>query len=461
MYLKEQSNISPNDVYESTVKVPNNVPDYELKLSVHDENGRELVAYQGKKPEIEQIPEAAQPLSAPEEIKSNEELFLAGLHLEQYRHATYEPEAYYLEGLKRDPGDIRLNVAFGTLLLRRGCFQESEQYFRKAVERLSWKNANPYDSEPYYQLGMSLKLQGRLEEAFDVLYKSVWSAAWQDGGYFTLAQIASERGLYEEALELVERSIIRNTRNYRSRGLKSAMLRKLGRYEEAKAVAEETIHLDVANFTAYFELKSALIQMGCKDQAQLVEEQLVRLMRDDPHNYVSLASDYVDCGLFEEAAEVLNGLIYYALGYVQAKLGEESASRHHLQAGSAAPTDYCFPNSLFELRVLEYAVMMNPEDAKAHYYIGNLLYDKKRPQDAIQHWERSRELDDTFSIVHRNLALAYYNKMSDPEAARDSMERAFTCDGTDARVFYERWRNSSEFWNWIRITRELSFTLNR
>ena len=45
-----------------------------------------------------------------------EELFLTGLHIEQYRHATYRPDPYYLEGLKRDPGDIRINNAYGSLL---------------------------------------------------------------------------------------------------------------------------------------------------------------------------------------------------------------------------------------------------------------------------------------------------------------------------------------------------------
>lgn len=33
---------------------------------------------------------------------TNEELYLTGLHIEQYRHATYLPDDYYLEGLKRD-----------------------------------------------------------------------------------------------------------------------------------------------------------------------------------------------------------------------------------------------------------------------------------------------------------------------------------------------------------------------
>lgn len=33
-----------------------------------------------------------------------EELYLTGQHIEQYRHATYRPDPYYLEALKRDPG---------------------------------------------------------------------------------------------------------------------------------------------------------------------------------------------------------------------------------------------------------------------------------------------------------------------------------------------------------------------
>ena len=64
-----------------------------------------------------------------EKIMTNEELYLTGQHIEQYRHATYQPDPYYLEGLKRDPGDIRVNTAYGSLLLSRGLFGESETYF--------------------------------------------------------------------------------------------------------------------------------------------------------------------------------------------------------------------------------------------------------------------------------------------------------------------------------------------
>ena len=56
-----------------------------------------MISYTGEK-EIPKVPDPAEAAKDPEEIISNEELFLTGLHIEQYRHATYRPDPYYLEG---------------------------------------------------------------------------------------------------------------------------------------------------------------------------------------------------------------------------------------------------------------------------------------------------------------------------------------------------------------------------
>lgn len=40
-------------------------------------------------------------------------LATTGLHLEQYRHPTRDPCLYWREGLSRDPGDARCNIALG------------------------------------------------------------------------------------------------------------------------------------------------------------------------------------------------------------------------------------------------------------------------------------------------------------------------------------------------------------
>lgn len=447
-YMKETVTLSPTSTFKSVVALDEGDAPYDLLLSVRDSSGRLLVSYRPARPAIDQVPDAAKPLPAPQDLRTNEQLYLAGLHLEQYRHATFEPEAYYLEGLKRDPGDIRINVAYGTLLLRRGRFADSESHFRKAVASLTWRNPNPYDSEAYYQLGVALKLQGHQNEAFAAFYKSVWSAAWQDPGYFSLAQIACGRKSYDEALELVGRSLIRNARNYKARHLQAVLLRKAGRSAAALAYAEETLKLDIADFGAANEACLALLILGRSEEAARRLAELERLMRGDVHNHLSLAADYAGCGLYEEAIAVLGRLaptaqtnaypmLHYALGYLHDNAGRPESAEAHRRAGQSSPPDYCFPNSLFDLQVLEAAVAANPEDDKAHYYLGNWLYDNKRHADAVAHWEKSRSIRGDFATVHRNLALAYYNKHGDAQAALASLEKAFACNGEDARVFYE------------------------
>ncbi len=74
-------------------------------------------------------PVAATEPPPPEEIATVDELFLTGLHLEQYRHATRSPEPYWGEAVRRDPGDSRANNALGRLHLRRGEFSQAEAVY--------------------------------------------------------------------------------------------------------------------------------------------------------------------------------------------------------------------------------------------------------------------------------------------------------------------------------------------
>ncbi|PQP81224.1 DUF5107 domain-containing protein [Paenibacillus sp. PCH8] len=450
MYLQDRCNISPTQLYKKTFRWGGNDEWHQLKLSVCTAEGRLLVDYQPERTKIQEVPDTAKPLPLPFEIRTNEQLYLAGLHLEQYRHATYEPEPYYLEGLQRDATDIRLNIAYGTLLLRRGLYPEAEIHFRQAVQSLTWKNTNPYDSEAFYQLGLCLKMQGKQDEAYAALYKSVWSAQYQDTGYHTLAQIDTAQNRLNEALDHIERSLIRNSRNYKARHLKVALLRRMNREEEAIQYARETMKLGPVEFGAVHELvliysQSALL--SDQEQAEEARDHFHRLMRRDVHNYLNVAADYAESGLWEEAQMVLSHVetevsqTYPMVGYAQAHLnrqmGQEDQARKCQKQGESAQTDYCFPNTPFELLVLQDALAADPNDARAHYYVGNWLYDHKRYEEAIVHWENSRKADAACPTIHRNLGLAYYNKLNQSDLALQSLEEAFRLDTQDARVFYE------------------------
>ena len=122
------------------------------------------------------------------------------------------------------------------------------------------------------------------------------------------------------------------------------------------------------------------------------------------------------------------------------------ALKHYRRAAALSP-DYCFPSRLEEIAILKKAMCVNPADAHAPYYLGNLLYDRRRHEEAIDLWERSGKLKPTFSIVWRNLGIGYFNIRNQPARARVAYERAVRANPDDARLFYERdqlWKRLGE-----------------
>lgn len=102
-----------------------------------------------------------------------------------------------------------------------------------------------------------------------------------------------------------------------------------------------------------------------------------------------------------------------------------------------SPQAHCFPHGPEDLLVLTDAAEKNPADAKAPYYLGCLCYDKQQYADTVACWERSRALAPGFPTVHRNLSLAYYNKLGRPADAMAELERAYALDEGDARILVE------------------------
>ncbi len=428
-YISETVELSPEKPFTTAVKFHEET-DTDLTLSVKDANGKTIVEYSPLPEKIEPIPSPAEAAKKPEEIASLEELYLTAVHLEQYRHATYSPEPYYLEGLKRDKTDIRLNNGYGKYLYKNGLFKESEKHFRAAIKKSTWKNPNPYDCEPYYNLGLTLKKQRRLDEAFDAFYKSIWSSAMQDKGFYQLACIAAEKGRTEQALEFAEQSLNKGIRNLKSRNLKTTLLRLLGRNEEAKAFALETMKIDPLNFGCRYELYKITGDFAILNEMTI-------LMRNDVQNYIELSLSYNEFGLLDEAAKVLaliseadRPMLHYYMAYY-------SDSDVELEVAHKSDCMNCFPNRLTDMLVLEYAIEKNPSDENAYYLLGNLLYDKGQWERAMECWKKSIEINDVNPVNHRNLSLAYFNKLRDSESALYEMSRASRLAPDDARIYYE------------------------
>lgn len=412
----------------------------DINIQLTNENGVVLVDWYCDKQDDKPIPVPAKPAKDPQDIVSIEQLYLRGLHLEQYRHATYNPTDYYLEALRREPTDIRNNNAMGLWYMKRGQLVQAEPYFRKAIETLTERNPNPYDGEPLYNLGLCLQFQNRIKEAYDYFFKATWNGAWQDSGFFHCAQIDALNGDYLRAIEMVDRSLRRNWTNQKGRHLKVVLLRITNQKDKAQKLIEESVELDPFNFGILYEQ-----YLLTQDKQKLQE--LKELMRGYVHNFMEFSLDYATAGFYQEALGFINlyfdqtdqvyPMAQYFRGYYMCLNGDEIKALENFKAASTLAPDYCFPHRLEELIVLQKAIETNPSDAKAWYYLGNYWYGARQHTEAISYWEQSKGIDASFPTVHRNLALGYYNKQNNPEKARVSLEKAFELNPTDARVLME------------------------
>jgi len=436
--------LAPDTPFLTEIKLPRGVAETDLHLRVVDQDGIEIISYQPKPRTKGEVPPPATEPPAPANIASNDELFITGLHLDQYRHATRCATLYWREALRRDPHDARCNNALGLWHLKRGEFADAVKHFRAAIARLTRRNANPYDGEAYYHLGLTLRHLGRDDEAYAALYKACWNQAWMAAGYHALAEIDCARQDWSIALDHLNRSLRFDTDNLRARNLKAIVLRKLNLAAEADTLLRETLALDPLDWWAR-QLRG--VELKCDLQTQL-----------------DLAHDFARAGFFAEAIQLLHSasvgradlpdqswgalpLVNYTLGWLEHKRGNDKAALKHVKRAAALPSDYCFPARLEEIAILEAAMAVNHGDARAPYYLGNLFYDRRRHTEAIELWERSSKIDPKFSIVWRNLGIGYFNILSQPAKARAAYDRALKANPNDARLLYERdqlWKRLGE-----------------
>ena len=499
VYYKKEQTVSPEAVLTETVDVKGakfNELTFEIvKTFVYGK--RTVLRWHAESDDIRPIPDSAEAALLPEQVKTNEQLYLTGLHLEQYRHATWLATDYYEEALRRDPNDIRCLNAMGLWYIRRGRFDKAEQYLKKAVKLSQKRNPNPYDGEPIYNLAVALKYQAlgdctisrfdnctispfddraisrfddctispmhncsrnrqivkssnsKIDMAYELFWKATWNKAWADAGYFEAAKISTAQGRYEDALDEVNRCLNNNWHNHKARALKVAILRKLALADEALELIEESLGYDLFNY-------------GCRYEQYLIghdEEKLAemkQMMRRSAQNYDELALDYCAAGLTCEAEAIwqiaieegaTTPMTYY---YLFAFCGKDDALTRAEQADSA----YCFPNRPEDVIALEAAKLYaaqtvngrpsNCKYSKAPYYLGCLYYAARQYDIAIENWELSARLDPDFPTVWRNLALGRFNKNLPPttceergRVALEYMEKAFALDTTDARMLME------------------------
>jgi tetratricopeptide (TPR) repeat protein len=189
---------------------------------------------------------------------------------------------------------------------------------------------------------------------------------------------------------------------------------------------------------------------GNEDLQALSSSGVRKIMGNYSENYLELSLDYGNCGLWEEAIEVLkliesnedisgsrNPMIYSYLAWYYYNMNNPEKIEHYLNVAGNMPTDYCFPFRIESIEVLDFAIKNNPNDGNAYYYLGNLLFEWQ-PEKAKKAWQKATQISASNPIAFRNLGMAYHKEGNQAEEALSAYAKAVELNGSDQRLLYEQ-----------------------
>lgn len=387
--------IDPATPMVETVSVNPELKETDLSIDLLDASGKQMLSFTPviKDPTAPLPPIVDRP-KKPAEIANTEECYMVGERNLQFYNPFIDPTDYFLEVLRRDPGDIRANTQMGVYYRIRGEYDKAAEYLRTAIRRQTHDYTRPKDCEAMYNLGLILKIQGKTEAALDTLYRATWNYTYNSGANTQLAQMYAKEGDWDMVLERLNEAIIYNGRNFQARLFKGLALKQVGRTAEAQQMFREVLKDNPVNALAMHQTAS--------------KADFHRFMREQPESYLELAILYWHNGFKDIAIELLKD-IDSRVAYPTVKMylayltGETSLYSDAL----SLPVDYCNPFRLETIDVLAQAKKACPESEKPYYYLGNLLYNLQ-PDNAMAEWEKCVEMNPKHDLAWRNLGWGHW-----------------------------------------------------
>jgi tetratricopeptide (TPR) repeat protein len=164
---------------------------------------------------------------------------------------------------------------------------------------------------------------------------------------------------------------------------------------------------------------------------------------------LELACSYANAGLSGEADDLLSRfastrkeaelhpMVNYLRGYFKELQGDSAAAAKFYAAGSRGPAVYTNPHRLEEKSALEFALKANPGDARAHLYLGNLLYALGQQGEGLAHWKKAVQLEDRLSLAWRNVGYGEIRVNKNAPASLAAYRKAMELDPRDGRALLE------------------------
>lgn len=371
---------------------------------------------------------------APEDVASNDELFLLGRHLEEHPQAGAVPEHYWEEAVWRDSGDVRCHVALARTLASAGRADEAERHLRSAIARLTALGTPPIDGEAHHRLGELLARQGRVDEAVEALGTARSTAAWRVPAGVELGRLFTVTGRLAEAEAVLRQVRLIDPQHAPATALLAVVLRHGRRGQESRALLESLLARDPLDPW----VRDLAGRPVIADASLLVGVALQYRDAGMPDDALRLLARAVDAErLAEPGRERITPLALYHAALLHEREGRPEEARDVRRAAQEAPLEGCRPVRLEDVAALEAA---GAEDTTARFLLGGWYAEHGRIEDAFAaRWSAAAHDSRAWVRVAalRALGAASCTAYGDAKAALAYFERARHLAPGDAELLFE------------------------
>ena len=380
-------------------------------------------------------PEVSKLMRKPDEQLTLEEKYLKA---RKYDLATNRRKAreYYKKALKEDMQYSPALRALAVLDIEAGLYKQAAQQLEKALKR------DASDGLSWIFLGISHLKLGDTKEALKCAFQAVRCPGTDSLGHDLAGRAYMRLGDYLKAVENFERAVQLNPGDTKAKNHLLLALHAAGKTKLVNKHAKERIAHNPTDL-----IPRAVIALQNKGRMSRFAYEVKAFLGEDNFQILEASLVFADLGLTKEAAELLSSAcidvpeneirplpLYYFAYFTSLNKNPEKA-REYLNVASRCYKDYIFPSRPEAIKVFNYAVQENPDDAYAHLHIGNLYCHLDRLSEAVRHWQKAADLDSRLSVAFRNLGLYAWAVENDLSKAEKFYRKAISARPKDQTLY--------------------------
>lgn len=391
-------------------------------IDVKANDGHLLMSYQIKEYDRFNLPHTTKDMPNIAKVESPHQLYLEGLHVDQYRDPAVKGESYYQEAIKRDPNYAPALIALAEAKYKNAFYNDALEYLLRAEKVLTQFNTRTEDGKLYYLMGHNYLAIGNITKAYDYFQKSAWNSAYVSPAmtYISILDIRNKE--YDKAIKHLNTAITYHGDNVQANALMVYATYLAGDKKASELQLQQIEKNDKLNHLArYFGVLTGRLNQN---------DFLNKIVTDKNQVCLDIIETLLTADLKNEAitlAEMLQKRepLCFSLSAIYTDLKGTSPD-------NSATEGIAFPNRQIEITSL--AKWAEKGNDKAKFQLACALYAKGHYQDAVTLWETVAASDYRAA---RSLAAAYYTHMNRKEEALPLLKKALSISPKDEQLIFE------------------------